>query len=215
MRIAKLGVAIQMIQRIGTLSRKLLPVMDRLSASAAAAARTSHNLDEIIGYFLPAHGLDESAGISESADDSTAYRDSLYFKCGFLPAIHTADIRKCIRICIFTGHKIIGTAQGSFHDTAGSSENHTGSTGRSKRVIQWMILQIADIDMLGMDHTDYLTGCQNDIHITVTGIIHDRNINFMLLCDTWHDRNIVNARWINTKLFRKPCFRNSTKHLMR
>lgn len=41
MRIAKLGVAIQMIQRIGTLSRKLLPVMDRLSASAAAAARTA------------------------------------------------------------------------------------------------------------------------------------------------------------------------------
>ena len=78
-----------------------------------------------------------------------------------------------------------------------------------------MILQIADIDMLGMDHTDYLTGCQNDIHITVTGIIHDRNINFMLLCNTWHDRNIINARWINTKLFRKPCFRNSTKHLMR
>gem|GEM_PF-2114612 len=38
MRIAKLGVAIQMIQRIGTLSRKLLPVMDRLVPPARGDA---------------------------------------------------------------------------------------------------------------------------------------------------------------------------------
>ena len=48
MRIAKLGVAIQMIQRIGTLSRKLLPVMDRLSASADTAARAGHDFHEIV-----------------------------------------------------------------------------------------------------------------------------------------------------------------------
>lgn len=144
MRETQPTMTIQLIQRRSSLCSQLASFVDRLSATAAASARTCHDLDEIICNFLSVHGFDQPPGVAQTADDRTANQSTIDREGRFLPSIHSAHIRKSVRICIFSGDEVVCTAKRRFHDTTGRTEDHPGSTGSSQRIIQRNILQIAN-----------------------------------------------------------------------
>src|SRR5699024_2823533 len=83
MREPKICIFIQAVQLFAPVKGPLFAVVDWLSAAAYAAAWTGHHFYEIIVHFAALDHIQQSPGISQSADYSDPYSDIINSKFCF------------------------------------------------------------------------------------------------------------------------------------
>ena len=126
---AQLRIGVDVAQNELTFGCAFAALVDGLAAATNAAARTSHNLDEIVIDLAVFDGVAQVVSILETADDG----NGKFFACqvvGYLaPAFATAYGAESIGIGVFAGDQEVGAAKSRLHYAAGGAEDVTCASG--------------------------------------------------------------------------------------
>lgn len=85
---------IQSIKNLVSLSRQFFPVFNWLASASGAAARTGHDLYEIILHLSLSDSIHKPSGISQSAGNSYFNGLPCQIKFSFLPAFHSSYLKE-------------------------------------------------------------------------------------------------------------------------
>ena len=197
---------------------KFFAVVDRLTASADASSRTGHNFHKVVVYFPMFNCFKQFAYISKTTDNSSADRSITDLDFSFYNTRlkgWTADDLKCIRIRVTSCYKIVCGTKCSFHNTAGSTEDNTGTGPLFHKRITFAVFQDLWINMCSTDHSCQLSCSENCVNV-MSGIlaVEKFHVAFTFFRYARHDRYGVNVFRSDTDGLCKISLHNSTEHLL-
>lgn len=188
---------------------------NRLAATANAAAGTRHDFDEIVGAQSLFDLFHDAAGILERmryADaDFTAFQvDGALFDPG-----ETAYFGKFQFLQCFAGDLFVYGTQGCFHNTAGGTEDCTGTGTESKRIVKCTFWQILEGQANVLDELDELAGGKDNVDILSAVAAHFRPGGLKFLSRAGHDGDRDDIVHVDAGIFRIIGFGNSAEHAHR
>ena len=194
---------------------KLLPVVNRLSAAADAAARTGHNLHKVILRFAALNRRNQLAHVAQPVNHRRAHHSAADVKLRFFPRLHAAHLAEHIRAGVFARHQFEGRAQRRFHHAAGRAEDHACTRVFPQRRIVFALRHGARIDGLRANHARQLTRGQHVIHVLPCArAVHARPCAFVLLRHARHDRHTADFRRIDAHFLREIGLGDRAEHLL-
>ena len=195
--------------------------MDRLSAAAYAASGTGHHFYEIIVHFAALDHIQQSPGISKSADNRDPYSNIINGKFRFHNPVvflesgasdHLKGI--CRRILLF--QDVVSRTKCCFHYTSGRSEDHACAGAFLHRPVAFDIFQRLRADMGGTDHFRQFSGRQYRVNIMAcVFFIKHLHLTLALLCHAGHDGQRIDLLRRNSQLICKIGLHHRSKHLLR
>lgn len=195
----------------------LIVVFDTAGSTAVnAAARAGHDFDEVIGTIACKHLFNDFTGIFEPVTDGNVdLRSVAEVYDGFSNTVKTTQRRKFDLFEFRTIDGMIDRAYRCFHNTAGRSENGSGSSGFAhERIVKIRGLQLADIDSLTAKKPGKFSDGQYHIDIGVSTTLEVGAGGLILFCRTGHDGNDADLVGGNFHLFREIGARQRAKDLL-
>ena len=208
------------IERLGALGAKIDEVVGvaalvGLAAAVDAAARTAHDLHEMILLLAVLDHLQQLVGILKAAGDSDAHGGAADIIFGLLDIRHTADSREFGIVDRLAGDLLHNGTQRRFHHAAGDAEDMAGAGGNAEQRVAGLIGQGVEVNAGVLDHVGQLAGGDGNIQVGHTGrsLILTRDLEF--LGGAGHDADNKDILGVDAGPFGVIGFAQRAEHLLR
>ena len=210
------GAGIEPPEHVAALGREFPSVVDGLPAAAHAAARTRHDLDEVIVHQSVADRIEELRHLGEPMGHGDAHRRAGDIGHGLLPALLSAYGMEEIRVGILARHQIVSRAHGGLHDAARRAEDHARARTETERCVERVLGQCGDVHVARADHAHHLAHGEGYIDVAdAVRVAHARQRALGLLGRARHDRDHKEALGLHAQDLRIIALGDGAEHLLR
>ena len=193
-------------------------MQEGLTAAVDTTAGAGHDFDSLETVGIGTDHVQNLAGIAQSGADCNG--DDLSgsdFNFGFLDAVQTADNTEVDGIAfeVLAVEHIVDGAAGSFENTAGNTEDVSGTAGFTQGAVEGVIIQVGEVDTGFAEHLAEFAGGDNVVNITDAVIGEFRTGGFVFLGLAGHDGNNNQILGIHADLFGIEALGDGAEHLLR